>query len=70
MNVDLQDSYDALHFFETLSPCYSCYHRSDGCSFPALEYSDGMCHMKQQALEIIWNTVKEQPIETYISLPK
>ena len=69
MNTDLQNIYDALYFFETLSPCYSCRYRNSGCTLPAEQNPDGICHMKHQALEIIWNAVKEKPLETFISLP-
>lgn len=69
INIDLQNVYEALYFFETLSPCYSCYHRADGCTELAIENPDGVCHMKQQALKIMWDAIKEIPIKKY-SLPK
>lgn len=66
MNVNIENIYEALYFFETLSACYSCRYRDTGCTEPALAKEDGMCHMKQQALQIIWDTMKQQ---ICISLP-
>ena len=66
MENNAKDIYDALAFFQSLSVCIGCkYWKTSFCS-PSIE--DGMCSKKAKALDIIWNTIKEKPNETIISL--
>ena len=66
MENDLLDIYDALAFLESLSLCVGCkYWKTTECN-PCLE--DAMCSKKRKALDIIWNAIKEKPLETIISL--
>ena len=67
MENDLLDVYDALEFLQSLSVCVFCkYWRTSDCN-PSLE-EDAMCSKKAKALDIIWNAIKEKPLETIISL--
>ena len=67
MENDLLDVYDALAFLDSLSVCEYCKYKGTSFCSPSVE-DDAMCSKKRKALDIIWNAIKEKPLETIISL--